>query len=156
MSSSSHSPAPESMTRTTTAADTPAALTPSSSAAELPNLGEMAITTLVEDVDATRRMARLNFLLERSSLYARILETRITDDTVGNPRTETQGLSKSPVPGELFRPKNGALNGTVGTAAGISKGAGGTPAGALLFESTSGTAIGELNALASSSYSKQP
>ncbi|CAE6504800.1 unnamed protein product, partial [Rhizoctonia solani] len=76
MSSTSHSPTPESMTRATTA-DTPSALTPGSSAAELSNLGEMAITTPVEDVDATRRMARLNFLLERSSLYAKILETRI-------------------------------------------------------------------------------
>ncbi|CAE6532583.1 unnamed protein product, partial [Rhizoctonia solani] len=77
MSSTSHSLTPESMTRATTAADTPAALAPGSSAAELPDLGEMAMTTPVEDVDATRRMARLNFLLERSSLYAKIFETRI-------------------------------------------------------------------------------
>ncbi|KAH7325155.1 P-loop containing nucleoside triphosphate hydrolase protein [Rhizoctonia solani] len=65
------------MTRSTTAADTPGAATPGSTVTELPNLAEMAITTPVEDVDATRRMARLNFLLERSSLYAKILEARI-------------------------------------------------------------------------------
>ncbi|CCO38043.1 ATP-dependent DNA helicase DDM1 [Rhizoctonia solani AG-1 IB] len=65
------------MTRASTATDTPAAATPGSTATDLPNLAEMAITTPVEDVDATRRMARLNFLLERSSLYAKILEARI-------------------------------------------------------------------------------
>ncbi|CAE6498428.1 unnamed protein product [Rhizoctonia solani] len=77
MSSASHSPTPENMTRATTANDTPAAATPGSTVTDLPNLAEMAITTPVEDVDATRRMARLNFLLERSSLYAKILEARI-------------------------------------------------------------------------------
>ncbi|KAJ1304153.1 hypothetical protein OPQ81_008553 [Rhizoctonia solani] len=77
MSSVSDSPTPESMTRATTATDTPAAATPGSTVTDLPNLAEMAITTPVEDVDATRRMARLNFLLERSSLYAKILEARI-------------------------------------------------------------------------------
>ncbi|CAE6440315.1 unnamed protein product [Rhizoctonia solani] len=77
MSSASHSPSPDTMTRASTATDTPAAATPGSTATDLPNLAEMAITTPVEDVDATRRMARLNFLLERSSLYAKILEARI-------------------------------------------------------------------------------
>ncbi|CAE6465298.1 unnamed protein product [Rhizoctonia solani] len=77
MSSASHSPTPESMTRTTTTTDTPAVATPGSTVTDLPNLAEMAITTPVEDVDANRRMARLNFLLERSSLYAKILEARI-------------------------------------------------------------------------------
>ncbi|KAF8748774.1 SNF2 family N-terminal domain [Rhizoctonia solani] len=108
MSSTSYSPSPETMTRASTAADTPAAATPGSTATDLPNLAEMAITTPVEDVDATRRMARLNFLLERSSLYAKILEARINQqkeeqakkpavekDTAKPPKTTGKGKKRA-------------------------------------------------------------
>ncbi|GAB1527286.1 Putative ATPase [Rhizoctonia solani] len=108
MSSTSHSPSPETMTRASTAADTPAAATPGSNATDLPNLAEMAITTPVEDVDASRRMARLNFLLERSSLYAKILEARINQqkeeqakkpavekDTAKPPKTTGKGKKRA-------------------------------------------------------------
>ncbi|CAE6419863.1 unnamed protein product [Rhizoctonia solani] len=104
MSSSSHSPTPESMTQATTATDTPAAATPGSTAMDLPNLAEMAITTPVEDVDATRRMARLNFLLERSSLYAKILEARI------NQQQEEQA-KKTPVEKAAAQPQKTAGKG---------------------------------------------
>ncbi|CAE6425485.1 unnamed protein product [Rhizoctonia solani] len=98
MLSTSHSPSPETMTRASTAADTPAAATPGSTATDLPNLTETAVTTLVEDVDATRRMARLNFLLERSSLYAKILEARI------NQQKEEQA-KKPPVEKDAAKPQ---------------------------------------------------
>ncbi|QRW23036.1 ATP-dependent DNA helicase [Rhizoctonia solani] len=58
MSSTSHSPSPETMTRASTAADTPAAATPGSTTADLPNLAEMAITTLVEDPPVEKDTAK--------------------------------------------------------------------------------------------------
>ncbi|QRV95940.1 lymphoid-specific helicase [Ceratobasidium sp. AG-Ba] len=71
------SPANSALTRATTAEDSPAVGTPKSSTTDLPDVSGVQLDTPVEDEEATRRMARLNFLLEKSSLYAKILTARI-------------------------------------------------------------------------------
>jgi ATP-dependent DNA helicase len=55
----------------------------------------------VEDEEAARRMARLNFLLEKSSLYAKILTTRInqqqTDSANKAVKKTAQAQATAPV-----------------------------------------------------------
>jgi ATP-dependent DNA helicase len=60
-----------------TANDSPLVATPGSSAADLPDTGAVELDTPIEDAESVWRMARLNFLLEKSSLYAKILTARI-------------------------------------------------------------------------------
>ncbi|KAG8777930.1 hypothetical protein FRC12_000118, partial [Ceratobasidium sp. 428] len=74
MSSSVNSP----LTRAPTSEDS-AVATPKSSTTDLPDVGAVQLDTPIEDEEAARRMARLNFLLEKSSLYAKILATRINE-----------------------------------------------------------------------------
>lgn len=57
--------------------DSPPVATPGSSATDLPDIGAVELDTPIEDAESARRMARLNFLIEKSSLYAKILAARI-------------------------------------------------------------------------------
>ncbi|KAG9084878.1 hypothetical protein FRC07_013528 [Ceratobasidium sp. 392] len=76
------SPANSPLTRAPTSEDSPAVATPKSSTTDLPDVGAVQLDTPIEDEEAARRMARLNFLLEKSSLYAKILTTRINQQQI--------------------------------------------------------------------------
>ncbi|KAG8688857.1 hypothetical protein FRC08_011230 [Ceratobasidium sp. 394] len=65
------------LTGAPTSEGSPAVATPKSSTTDLPDVSAVQLDTPIEDEEAARRMARLNFLLEKSSLYAQILTTRI-------------------------------------------------------------------------------